>query len=309
MVLLIGGVKIEEVPPDSRSLYHLAPHLKDTGSQFVSIMPKVVGPMGLLYVSQREFAVCGPHDKTVNILGTDDCTTCLAIILRHPTSGAIGLGHFESVCVDGISTMLSRLQDESLNIGYFDQAPIQMHIVGSYSDTRGYSEELICSVLHYVHKQQFEVDLITACVGEQNTIVRGDIPWPLAYGVGVNLKTGEIFPATFPDKGPDIPLRHARLLTGTHDLLEVYDSTSGLLRIGPFHYDPMRSVRIVLQQSDEFIIQHLSSSPEVEPPHVIAEIKTTLKHLQDHPYPSVTIFRENRPRYYRKDEHGHWMFY
>lgn len=107
-----------------------------------------------------------------------------------------------------------------------------MHIVGSFSDTRGYSEELIYSVLRknpvvyyvssfysyweceveisifvfiytadYIHKQPVEVDLITACVGELNTIVRGDIPWPIAYGVGINMKTGEIFPATFPDKG------------------------------------------------------------------------------------------------------------
>ncbi len=34
--------------------------------------------------------------------------------------------------------------------------------------------------------------------------------------IGVNLKTGDIFPATYPDKGPDIPLRGARLFTGSH---------------------------------------------------------------------------------------------
>jgi len=64
MVLLIGGVKVETVPHDSRALYHMAPHLKDTGVQFVSNIPKQIGPMGLLYISQREFAVCGPHDST-----------------------------------------------------------------------------------------------------------------------------------------------------------------------------------------------------------------------------------------------------
>lgn len=31
---------------------------------------------------------------------------------------------------------------------------------------------------------------------------------------GVNVKTGEIFPATFPDKGPELALRSARHLTG-----------------------------------------------------------------------------------------------
>lgn len=59
-----------------------------------------------------------------------------------------------------------------------------------------------------------EVDLTLACVGELNTTIRGGIHWPMVYGVGVNIKTGEIFPANFPDKGPDQALRCARHLTG-----------------------------------------------------------------------------------------------
>ncbi|CAG7835034.1 unnamed protein product [Allacma fusca] len=202
--------------------------------------------------------------------------------------------------------MINRLQDMSM--GYFDSGPIQMHIVGSFSDTRGYSEELIHAVLNYAHKHPMELELSTACVGELNTIIRGDIPWPILFGVGVNVQTGEIFPATFPDKGPDIPLRNARLFTGTHCLMEIYNSTIGVLRIGPFHYEPLRCANIMLQESDEFIINHLSSSPEVEPPHVVNEIKNALRHIQEHPFPEVTIFRENKPRYYRKDENGHWNF-
>lgn len=57
------------------------------------------------------------------------------------------------------------------------------------------------------HKHPMEIDLTQACVGELNTTVRGETNWPIIYGVGVNTRTGEIFPATFPDKGPDIQLR------------------------------------------------------------------------------------------------------
>lgn len=60
------------------------------------------------------------------------------------------------------------------------------------------------------HKHPMEIDLTQACVGELNTILRGDINWPIIYGIGVNTKSGEIYPATFPDKGPDIQLRNAR---------------------------------------------------------------------------------------------------
>lgn len=35
-----------------------------------------------------------------------------------------------------------------------------------------------------------------------------------SFFTGVNVKTGEIFPANFTDKGPERPLRIARQLTG-----------------------------------------------------------------------------------------------
>lgn len=69
------------------------------------------------------------------------------------------------------------------------------------------------------HKHPVEIDLTLACVGELNTTIRGGIHWPMIYGVGVNIKTGEIFPATFPDKGPDHALRCARHLTGIPQVL------------------------------------------------------------------------------------------
>jgi len=63
MVLFVGGVKVEEVPVDSRSLFQMAPHLKERAAHFATTIPKMVGPMGLLYVAQREFAIVAPHDS------------------------------------------------------------------------------------------------------------------------------------------------------------------------------------------------------------------------------------------------------
>lgn len=73
------------------------------------------------------------------------------------------------------------------------------------------------------HRHPVEIDLTLACVGELNTTIRGGIHWPMIYGVGVNVKTGEIFPATFPDKGPDLALRCARQLTGIPQVLSIED--------------------------------------------------------------------------------------
>lgn len=63
MVLVIGNVGQEEPPPDTRSLYLAHPVYRDSASQLVAVPTKVVGPLGLLYVQQREMAVTVPHDS------------------------------------------------------------------------------------------------------------------------------------------------------------------------------------------------------------------------------------------------------
>lgn len=68
------------------------------------------------------------------------------------------------------------------------------------------------------------MDLTQACIVDLNTIIRNDRNWPIVYGVGVNIRTGEIFPATFPDKGPELPLRQARSFTGAQNVLGKYSN-------------------------------------------------------------------------------------
>ncbi|KAK6632623.1 hypothetical protein RUM43_013391 [Polyplax serrata] len=306
MVLVLNGVLQEDSPPDSRTLFHNHPVYRDSALQLVSIPTKVVGPVGLLYIQQRELAVTAPHDKNVSILGSDDATTCIIVVLRHSGSGAVGIAHLDGVGTEeGVQSMVQRVQQ--LALGY-PEGRLELQMIGGFTNNRrNYSEELFGSIMHAFHKQPMEVDLTTACVGELNTTIRGGIHWPIIYGIGVNVKTGEIFPATFPDKGPDPALRSARHLTGGQQVLDVYDCELGLLRIGPFNYEPLRGVDLWLQQSDEFILQHLSTSPEVEPPLFVTQIRATLKYIQDHPFPAVTVFRDNRPHYYRRDEtSGTW---
>ena len=306
MVLVLNGVLQEECPPDTRSLYHTHPVYRETAAQLLAIPNKIIGPVGLLYVQQREFAATVPHDKNVSILGSDDATTCIVVVVRHSGSGAVALAHFDGSGTDeAVCTMVQRVQD--LAVGY-QEGRIELQLVGGFSDTHHYSEDIFYNIMNCFHKLPVEVDLTLACVGELNTTVRGGIHWPMVYGVGVNVKTGEIFPATFPDKGPDQALRCARHLTGQTQVLEIYDSHLGLLRIGPFNYEPLRGVDLWLEQSDEFILQHLSTSPEVEPPHFVMQIRATLKYIQDNQFPAVTVFRDNRPHYFRRDEHsGTWQ--
>ncbi|XP_051168650.1 protein N-terminal asparagine amidohydrolase isoform X1 [Leptopilina boulardi] len=300
MVLVVNGVLQEEPPADSRSLYAAHPVYRETAAQLHSMPAKLVGPVGLLYVKQREMAATLPHDKNVSILGSDDMTTCIIVVVRHSGSGAAALAHLDGAGTeDAAATMIQRVTE--LALGY-PEGRLELQLVGGYSDPRNYSEGLFCNIMSAFHKQPVEIDLTLCCVGELNTTVRGGIHWPVIYGIGLNVKTGEIFPATFPDKGPDQALRSARQLTGGQQVLDVYDCTLGLLRIGPFNYDPLRGVDLWLAQTDQFILQHLSTSPDVELPHFVSQIRATLKYIQDNQFPAVTVFRDNRPHYYRRDE-------
>lgn len=63
MVLVLNGVLQEECPPDTRTLYHTHPVYRETAAQLLAIPNKVIGPIGLLYVLQREMAATVPHDS------------------------------------------------------------------------------------------------------------------------------------------------------------------------------------------------------------------------------------------------------
>lgn len=65
-------------------------------------------------------------------------------------------------------------------------------------------------------------------------------------------------------------------------------------------------VDLWLQQSDDFILQNLSTSPEVEPAHFVMNVRATFKFIQQNPFPTVTVFPDNTAHFFRKNEHGLW---
>ena len=156
------------------------------------------------------------------------------------------------------------------------------------------------------------LEVSTLCVGECVTVVRDGTPLPLLSGVGVNVKTGDIFPAVFREKGPDMDIRTARTLTGGEKvgMFNIYDCVREELTIGPFTYSPMRAVDIWLQQTDQFLLQSLSPCPEAveDREQFTTQLRATLRMIKEHPYPSVTLFPSNMTRAYRKDSSsGVWV--
>ena len=157
-------------------------------------------------------------------------------------------------------------------------------------------------------KQAVNIHLVSACVCQVNNTFRDNINWPAYTGAAISVKTGEIFAAKFPyhQREPEISLRSTRLYTGQSEMIEIYDNQSEMVKIGPFNYEPLRGVDLWLKQPDDVILQHLSTSPQVEPPHFVSQLKLTLSYIQKNPFPSITLFRNNRPYYYRLTSRGIW---
>ncbi|CAG9793719.1 unnamed protein product [Diatraea saccharalis] len=308
MVVVLNGVLADECPTSVRALLASHPGYRDAAAQLLAAAARVVPPQGLLYVGQRELAAVVPHDKNVSIIGSDDATSCIIVVVRHSGSGAVALSHLDgSGTAEAAAAMVARVQQ--LAVGY-PEGRLELQLVGGFTDPHRYSDELFANIMLSFHRLSVEIDLLLACSCELNTALGGGAPAPLVTGAGVDVRSGELFPATFPDKGPEVPLRGARMITGgphSAQVLDIYDNAVGMLRIGPFNYDPLRGVDLWLEQSDDFILQHLSTTPAVEPPHFVHNIRVTLRFIQQHPFPAVTVFPDNRPHYYRRDDHsGCW---
>ncbi|NXY48241.1 NTAN1 amidohydrolase, partial [Ceuthmochares aereus] len=305
MPLLVDGERVGPGLPTAE-LLRAHPHLEEKAKLLRSRPARVVEPKGLLYVQQREFAVTTPEDGSVSILGSDDATTCHIVVLRHTGSGATCLTH-----CDGSDTEA--------------EVSLIMSSVKSFSNTAGCGRSALLSfpvccfsqrLLHRVSAaivvdvgafdlQPDDVHLVTFCVTELNDREEKDIHLPIIYGIAVNVKTAEIFPATFPEKGPDEDLRSAHILTGAR-LTNIYDAKMEQLHIGPYFWRPFPHVDFWLEQDDKQILQNLSTSPLAEPPHFVSHIRSTLTFLKEHPFPSRSLFPDRKPRIYKKNDEGLW---
>ncbi|VVC98064.1 unnamed protein product [Leptidea sinapis] len=277
MVVVLNGVLADECPTTVRGLLAAHPGYRDAAAQLLAAAPRAVPPPGLLYVLQRELAAVVPHDKNVTIIGSDDATSCIIVVVKHSGSGAVALAHLDgSGTADAAAAMVARVQQ--LAAGY-PEGRLELQLVGGFTDPHRYSDELFANIMLSFHRLPEEIDLTLACCCELNTALGGGSPAPLVTGLGVDIRSGEVFPANFPDKGPELPLRYARTITGgphSSQVLDTYDNGVGMLRIGPFNYDPLRGVDLWLEQSDEFILQHLSTTPAVEPPHFVHNVSNML---------------------------------
>ncbi|XP_056136303.1 protein N-terminal asparagine amidohydrolase isoform X2 [Lampris incognitus] len=283
MPLLIQNRGIE-CPGSTSEFFDRYPRLQENARAFCSKPPVHVDPKCLLYIQQREFAATTPADNSVSVIGSDDSTTCHIVVVRHTGSGAVCLAHCDGsstwsevpLIVKAV-TSLSKLTKEGR---------LELYLVGGFNDESKTSHKLSLSLLAAFQKQKEDIHLEICCI------------------TGVNVKTGEVFPASFPQKGPAEELRSARTFTGGQ-MADIYDSSRGLVKIGPCKWSPNLDIAFWLSQNDDTILKYLSTSPMAEPPHFVQHIKSTIQFLLEHPN-SDSLFPGGQPQLYHRMEQGEW---
>ncbi|CAI5515722.1 unnamed protein product [Closterium sp. Naga37s-1] len=106
-------------------------------------------PERLVYVAQAEVATADVD--LVDVIGTDEMTTCVAVALRHPRTGRTALAHVDaSLCtLRALAAMLA-----SLRLAPHDPTPLQLHLVGAFDDDPGHTESILAAWEEQQERQQ-----------------------------------------------------------------------------------------------------------------------------------------------------------
>jgi len=304
MVLKVEGcevsefVSVDSLLKNSESLRQDSEIFRDTAVRTVYQYEKCA------YIGQREMGILKSSDDCVDIVGSEDATTCHIVIIKESSSSTWGIIHLDS----DEENQLKSLIDEYVIINKSELKDIDIYFVGGYADEKDKSRSITEFVMNYLCDAEIVFNLKLLCVGSINTrltrLASGEqFPAPIHYGVAIYAKKGEIVPAKFLYHGPDKDIRMLQKRNATL----VYSSSNGKLVVPAFNYTAYPSAGAWLQVEDDFILHNLSTSPKVEPRHFCEDMRSMFRRMISDPHPLKTIFKNNQDRIYsRNSDTGAW---
>lgn len=279
-----------------------------------------------VYVFQREYAIVDP--ALVEIVGTDEATTCVGIVIRNRTSGMTSIAHLDTpdVVDIGLSQMLSLVSDSDDN-----DANLDVHLVGafedsapqgndndeskSYSEMEGYSFALCMKIVETLAESKVKFQIQNFQVLKHNTRWGSDgNAYPIFHGLLMETSSGSVVPASFDEstRRPDEIIRRIRLgasfeFEDPGRLLDTYQTQTDRFVIAPFSWS-MRKVRIAMMmrhRSDLEIFLTTSTSPSAEGPDFVHNQKRVWDYLIQHPDWRET-FPSKLPRVFQRTANMNW---
>ena len=141
---------------------------------------------------------------------------------------------------------------------------------------------------------------------------------PKSRGLAMNIHTGQVFPVTtsLPTalEGPALEVRSARLwsnqrMSSSHDqqtttpgptlaVIHTAQSRHGCITIEPFDYQPQPQLDVLLQVSDDVLLQVTSTSPQCESDRFCSDLRRTLSFVNT--TSAADIFSQAQPLTYSR---------
>ena len=79
-----------------------------------------------------------------------------------------------------------------------------------------------------------------------------------------------------------------------------------MIEIRPFNYRYPPEVVVWALQSDDFILQNFSTSPDVEPEHFASDMRRVFQFVATNPFPMHSIFSARQSLKFSLSHQGEW---
>eukprot|EP00586_Coscinodiscus_wailesii_P011234 CAMPEP_0172500018 /NCGR_PEP_ID=MMETSP1066-20121228/133525_1 /TAXON_ID=671091 /ORGANISM="Coscinodiscus wailesii, Strain CCMP2513" /LENGTH=404 /DNA_ID=CAMNT_0013274057 /DNA_START=22 /DNA_END=1236 /DNA_ORIENTATION=- len=258
----------------------------------------------ILNVFQGE--VAHATSSQCDVIASDNATTCHILAMRSTLSDRrddgqtlASLAHIDRPgyedCVRDMIKRHKSFHRDAITLCSDEIIDMDVHIMGGFNDADGSSREI----------SSFLMDLLVRLSEEECCSVRMTLRTcaiscmnddgqcsPIGRGLAVNVATGECFLATVDNSavGPAAVLRNARLwsrsssskkrrLSLMHDVRDSNDGESRIV-VEPFMFHDIRGSDILLRLPDCVLLQHTSTSPEVEKDDFCDVVRKTLRFMK-----------------------------
>lgn len=187
-----------------------------------------------------------------------------------------------------------------------ESTKFDLYIVGGFTDSRKISFDVTLELFNIFREAVEDLHLKLCVVTKLNDTIKDAIHFPMAYGLGYNIKTECVFMCNnFVDKGPDSIARSARHFSSNGNM-NIFDTLNSKLTIGPFDYEPIDQCDRLIEFPEKVLLKYFSTSPNQEPANFVTNLKKTFRIMCDHPKPCDTYFKNMQPFIYIKKEDGSW---
>ena len=154
MVIKLDGIEVEQIMSEVE-LLEKSKKLRKQSEMMRNMEVKHLGKKDkCLYVGQREMAVVVPGEG-INMLGSEDATTCHIATIRENTTAVTGLAHLDRENPQDFLDFMREIEKSVRRAGQVEKDDYVMTIIGGFDDKRNISRGIRRKLLEAIQKLPF----------------------------------------------------------------------------------------------------------------------------------------------------------